>query len=172
VAEPAPPSPPAQPTSSDTTFRSAGPAEPITSDQVQKSWPVVKRSMEDPFLVASLGQVTQVSWTPPATVTLTFPASATVSRGRCESATAAIASAWQQQLGQAVSVAFQQLAPDPASPPRSTSRSPLQLREEASRDPIVQQAEMLLGAKIFDVAMLPTAGLPPASTEDESDKRS
>jgi DNA polymerase-3 subunit gamma/tau len=147
-------------------------AEPLSKEVILKHWPTVRKAIADPFLSASLEQVTEVAFDPPRTITLKFPATSTVSKARCEQAVDVIRPTWEQALGQQVSIRFDQKEADPAAPSRSISRSPLQLREEASRDPLVQQAEMLLGARIFDVTVLPTHSVPVGSAEDETDKRS
>lgn len=147
-------------------------AEPLSKEVVVTNWPIARKGIADPFLAASLDQVVEVSFDPPRTVVLRFPATATVSKARCEGAVDVIRPAWERVLGQQVNVRFDQKEADPAAPSRSTSRSPLQLREEASRDPVVQQAEMLLGARIFDVTVMPTHSLPVGGAEDETDKRS
>jgi DNA polymerase-3 subunit gamma/tau len=146
--------------------------EPLSQEIIDKHWPSVRKGIGDPFLSASLEQVTEVSFVPPGTISLKFPATATVSKARCEGAVDVIRPAWETALGRPVTIRFDQKEADPAAPSRSTSRSPLQLREEASRDPVVQQAEMLLGAKVFDVTVLPTHSAAVGGAEDETDKRS
>jgi DNA polymerase-3 subunit gamma/tau len=148
----------------------------ISLDIVKQNWLKVRKSIDDPFLAATLEQVSELRFEPPRSITLAFPSTATVSKNRSEGAADLLAHAWHQILGQSVTLKFEQLPPDPNATPVSTSRSQLQLREDAARDPIVQQAEMLLGARIFDVVVLtPPLQANPISqglADDDSDKRS
>ncbi|MBY0588346.1 DNA polymerase III subunit gamma/tau [bacterium] len=149
--------------------------EPLSAELIKNRWPAVIKVVKDPFLSATLQQISQVRLELPQTVVMTFPATATVSKNRCEGSADVIRDAWTTTVGQGVTVRFEQAPPDPEARVTSSSRSPLQLRDEASRDPVVQQAEMLLGARIFDVVVLPSAGPPgvmPGVSEDDGDKRS
>ena len=149
-------------------------AIPLTTDSVAKVWGKTLAVIKDDLLHAMLSQG-EPGFERPATLVVRFPSAAGTSRKRCEDNLEIVRAAVQSVTGEAVSVRCDQLAADAEQPSRPSARSQLQLREEAARDPVVQKAEELLGAKIFgDVAIMqsptPVTG-PTEPLEDDSDKQ-
>lgn len=141
------------------------PAVELTVESFQQVWSQTLAGIADPVLAAMLAKAASVRFQAPTNVVIAFPASAATSRRHCEEHAETIRDACQRVCGRRVAVAFEQSeqSADPATNPPAV-RSSLQLREQAMRDPLVRQAEELLGAKIIDVAWTPV----PASTRSRA----
>lgn len=146
---------------------------PFTQETCKKVWAKALSSLEDPILEATFSQG-EPEFEKPLTLLLKFSASAGPSKKRCEDKIDVVRTLLQSVTGQPVSVRCEQLDAS-AEVARPSTRSQLQLRDEAGKDPVVLKAEELLGAKIFgEITVIQSA---PAvvstvieSIEDDSDK--
>lgn len=146
---------------------------PFTQETCKKVWAKALASLEDPILEATFSQG-EPTFERPLTLVLKFSASAGPSKKRCEDKIDVVRTLLQSITGQPVSVRCDQLDAS-AEAAKPTTRSQLQLRDEAAKDPIVLKAEELLGAKIFGEITLIQSAPAVVSTivepiEDDSDK--
>lgn len=145
----------------------------FSPETCKKVWAKALSSLDDPILEATFSQG-EPAFEKPLTLVLKFSASAGPSKKRCEDKIDVVRTLLQSITGQAVSVRCDQLEAS-AETAKPTTRSQLQLRDEASKDPVVLRAEELLGAKIFGEITVIQSTPAVASTavdpiEDDADK--
>jgi hypothetical protein len=132
----------------------------------------LRSELADAFLASALEQAAGAAFIPPATLVVKFPSTAATSRQHCEGSADVLRSTASRLAGRPVQVSFERAdaAHEPHERP-APPKSQHHLRQEALRDPLVQKAQELLGAKIIgEVARIPPAdakGAKPAPKDGE-----
>lgn len=150
------------------SHQQVSPAISLSEETVADAWKRAVSRIEDTYLPVILGQVSSVGFDPPRGLIVRFPSSRSILRKQCEEKVALLREACAAVCGGEVTIRFEESAPLPSAATGAAVRSPSQLRQEAARDPLIQQAEDLLEAKMLGDVILMAATAPASAPRDES----